>query len=172
MQAQTSQLVSNQHDCMQLYQEVVCPPWHSITHQMYAAFSSLHCATFYDMYLGVPMHVHLAACTDCFCWVLSRLSCFAKLRFISRNDNESLFIAEIQHFSRAAQGSCVPLRLAVCKLYPARYGRDDMTATFKADEHAPEIRVVDISELYTKLVTAVDGGKLCSMVYSNTSGLA
>ena len=47
-----------------------------------------------------------------------------------------------------------------------------MTATFKADEHAPEIRVVDISELYTKLVTAVDGGKLCSMVYSNTSGLA
>ena len=47
-----------------------------------------------------------------------------------------------------------------------------MTATFKDDEHALETRAVDISELDTKLVTAVDGGLLCGMVYSNTSGLA
>ena len=47
-----------------------------------------------------------------------------------------------------------------------------MTATFKDDEHVPDFRAVDISELDTKLVTAVDGGKLYGMVYSNTSGLA
>ena len=47
-----------------------------------------------------------------------------------------------------------------------------MTAKFKDDEHVPDFRAVDISELDTKLVTAVDGSKLYGMEYSNTSGLA
>ena len=46
-----------------------------------------------------------------------------------------------------------------------------MTATFKDIEHVRAFRAVDISELDTKLVTAVDVGKLYGMVYSNTSGL-
>ena len=44
-----------------------------------------------------------------------------------------------------------------------------MTAVMRDSQ--PEVRAVAISELDTKLVTAVEEGKLYGMVYGNTSGL-
>ena len=104
---------------------------------------------------------------------MHRVSFFVKLRFVSPSNRETLFIAEIQHFLRASHEGADAIRLAVCNLYPAQYGSrstDLMTATM--DQAHPEVCAVAISELDTKLVTAVDGGKLYGMVYGNTSGLA
>ena len=109
-----------------------------------------------------------------------RVSNFVKLRFVSRTGNESLYIAEIQHFLRAVNANGETLRLAVCKLLPARYGlpkmkptRDVMVATLSTagEDRVYEVSAVDISQLDTKLVTAKDGGKLFGIVYRNTSGM-
>ncbi len=117
----------------------------------------------------------MLSCCLLFC---SRVSFYAKLRFISRHGTESLFIAEIQHFLRAVNGAADVLRLAVCKLYPATYGLPDMrsvedimTATLQGRQ-AQTVLAVDISEFDTKLVTAKEGNKLYGLVYKNTSGMA
>ena len=94
------------------------------------------------------------------------MSCYAKLRFITQNGTENLYIAEIQHFLRVVNGDADVLRLAVCKLYPAKYGipgmratEDIMTASLN-NQAALEVLAVDISELDTKLVTAKEDSKL------------
>ncbi|DBB03152.1 TPA: hypothetical protein ACH3X1_013321 [Trebouxia sp. C0004] len=110
----------------------------------------------------------------------TRVSFYAKLRFITRHGSETLYIAEIQHFLRAVNGAADVLRLAVCKRYPARYGlpnmrstEDIMTAKFQhQDAHVQTVLAVDVSELDTKLVTAKEGNKLYGIVYKNTSGMA
>ena len=63
-----------------------------------------------------------------------RGSFYAKLCFVSRHDTENLFIAEIQQFLRVVNADAEVLRLAVCKLHPAKYGRveDVMTASLSS----------------------------------------
>ncbi|DBA87963.1 TPA: hypothetical protein ACH3X1_004948 [Trebouxia sp. C0004] len=108
----------------------------------------------------------------------TRVSFYPKLRFITRHGSETLYIAEVQPFLRAVNGAADVLRLAVCKLYPARYGLPDMrstedimTAKFQS-QNAQTVLAVDVSELDTKLVTAKEGDKLYGIVYKNTSGMA
>jgi len=101
-----------------------------------------------------------------------RVSFYAKLRFVSRHDTESLFIAEIQQFLRVINADAEVLRLAVCKLYPARYGRAEDVMTASLSSRTQQVLAVDISELDTKLVTATEGNKLFGLVYMNTSGMA
>jgi len=100
------------------------------------------------------------------------VSFYAKLRFVSRHDTESLFIAEIQQFLRVINADAKVLRLAVCKLYPARYGRAEDVMTASLSSRTQQVLAVDISELDTKLVTATEGNKLFGLVYMNTSGMA
>ncbi|DBA87950.1 TPA: hypothetical protein ACH3X1_004937 [Trebouxia sp. C0004] len=100
----------------------------------------------------------------------SRVSFYAKLRFVSRHDTESLFIAEIQHFLRVINADAEVLRLAVCKLYPARYGRVEDVMTASLSSRTQQVLAVDISD--TKLVTATEGTKLFGLVYSKMSGMA
>jgi len=64
------------------------------------------------------------------------------------------------------------VRLAVCKLNPARYGRAEHVMTDGLSSCTQKVLVVDISELDTKLVTATKGNKLFGLVYRNTSGMA
>ncbi|KAL3132138.1 hypothetical protein ABBQ32_008748 [Trebouxia sp. C0010 RCD-2024] len=59
----------------------------------------------------------------------SRVSYYAKLRFIRRHGKETLYIAQIKHFLRAVNGDGHVLRLAVCELYGANYGLPGMRAT-------------------------------------------
>ena len=101
-----------------------------------------------------------------------RVSFYAKLRFVSWHDTESLFIAEIQQFLRGISVDAEVLRLAVCKLYPARYGRAEDVMTTSPSSHIQQVLAVDISELDTKLVTAKEGTKLFGLVYKNTAGMA
>ncbi|DBB15652.1 TPA: hypothetical protein ACH3X3_003863 [Trebouxia sp. C0006] len=53
----------------------------------------------------------------------ARVSFFAKLRFVSWHDTESLFTAEIQQCLRGINADAEALRAAQCKLNPARNGR-------------------------------------------------
>ena len=110
------------------------------------------------------------------------MSFYAKLRFITRNGTENLYIAESQQFLRVINGDADVLRLAVCKLYPAKYGipgmhatQDIMTASLN-NQAALEVLAVDISELDTKLVTAKEDSnyklQLYGMVFCNTFGMA
>jgi len=64
------------------------------------------------------------------------------------------------------------LRLAVCKLNPARYGTAEDVMTASLSSRTQQVLAVDISELDTKLVTATEGNKLFGLVYKNTSGMA
>ena len=101
-----------------------------------------------------------------------RVSFYAKLRFVSRHDTESLFIAEIEQFLRVINADAEVLRLAVCKLYPARYGCSEDIMTASLSSQAQQVLAVDISELDTKLVTGKEGSKLFGLVYKNTSGMS
>ncbi|DBA87692.1 TPA: hypothetical protein ACH3X1_004699 [Trebouxia sp. C0004] len=96
----------------------------------------------------------------------SRVSFYAKLRFITRTGGEQLFIAEILHFLRAINPDGNVLRLAVCKVYAARY-RSSSTDIMSASLNTPKTLAVEVSELDTKLVTAKEGNTLYGMVYSN-----
>ena len=100
------------------------------------------------------------------------MSFYAKLRFVSRHDTESLFIAEIEQFLRVINADAEVLRLAVCKLYPARYGSTEDIMTSSLSSQAQQVLAVDISELDTKLVTGKEGSKLFGLVYKNTSGMS
>ncbi|DBB05418.1 TPA: hypothetical protein ACH3X1_012384 [Trebouxia sp. C0004] len=96
---------------------------------------------------------------------------YGKLRFITRTGGEQLFIAEILHFLRAINPDGNVLRLAVCKVYAARY-RSSSTDIMSASLNMPKTLAVEVSELDTKLVTVKEGNTLYGMVYSNTSGMA
>ncbi len=63
------------------------------------------------------------------------------------------------------------MRLAVCKLIPAKYedGEDILIANLASP--AQPVLAIDIAELDTKLVTAREDQKLFGMVYKNTSGM-
>ena len=106
------------------------------------------------------------------------MSYYAKLCFITQNGTENLYIAEVQHFLRVINGDAYVLRLAVCNLYPAKYGIPGMHATQNImtaslnNQAALEIVAADISELDTKIVTAKEDSKLYGMVFCNTSGMA
>jgi len=78
----------------------------------------------------------------------------------------------IQQFLRVINADAEVLRLAVCKLYPARYGRAEDVMTASLSSRTQQVLAVDISELDTKLVTATEGNKLFGLVYMNTSGMA
>ncbi len=106
------------------------------------------------------------ACSHC------RVSFYAKLRFVSWHDTESLFIAETQQFLRGISVDAEVLRLAVCKLYPARCSRAEDVMTASLCSHTQQVLAVGISELDTKLVTATEGTKLFGLVYKNTAGMA
>ena len=101
-----------------------------------------------------------------------RVSFYAKLRFVSWHDTESLFIAEVQQFLRGINAVAEVLRLAVCKLYPARYGRAEDVVTASLSSRLQHVLAVGTSELDTKLVTATEGTKLFGLVYKNTFGMA
>ena len=45
------------------------------------------------------------------------------LRFVSWHDTERLVVTESQQFLQFIKADAEVLRLAVCKLYPAEYGR-------------------------------------------------
>jgi len=75
-----------------------------------------------------------------------RVSFYAKLRFVSWHDTESLFIAEVHHFLRGINADAEVLRLAVCKLYPARYGRAEDVMTASLSSRTQQVLAVGISE--------------------------
>ncbi len=102
------------------------------------------------------------ACSHC------RVLFYAKLRFVSQHDTESLFIAEIQQFLRVVNAHAEVLRLAVCKLHPARYGRVEDVMTASLSSRTEQVLAVHISELDT----ATEGTKLFGLVYKKTSGMA
>lgn len=52
-----------------------------------------------------------------------------KLRFITRTGTQNLFMTEIQYFPRVVNGDGEVSRLAVCKLYPAKYGLPGLRGT-------------------------------------------
>ncbi len=87
-------------------------------------------------------------------------------------DTESLFVAEIQQFLRGISVDAEVLRLAVCKLYPARYSIAEDVVTASLSSRMQQVLAVDISDLDTKLVTATERTKLFGLVYKNTSGMA
>ncbi|KAL3132285.1 hypothetical protein ABBQ32_008866 [Trebouxia sp. C0010 RCD-2024] len=58
----------------------------------------------------------------------SRVSYYAKLRFISRFGMETPCIAQIKHFSQAVNRNGDVLRLAVCELFGACYGLSGVRA--------------------------------------------
>ena len=101
-----------------------------------------------------------------------RGSFYAKLCFVSRHDTENLFIAEIQQFLRVVNADAEVLRLAVCKLHPAKYGRVEDVMTASLSSRTQQVLAGDTSELDTKVVTATEGTKLFGLVYKKTSGMA
>jgi len=62
------------------------------------------------------------------------------------DDTESLFIAEVHHFLRGINADAEVLRLAVCKLYPARYGRAEDVMTASLSSRTQQVLAVGISE--------------------------
>ncbi|DBA77848.1 TPA: hypothetical protein ACH3X1_009202 [Trebouxia sp. C0004] len=75
------------------------------------------------------IHLHiftLASQGDELLWV----SHYAKVRFFTRTDREDLYVAAIQHFLRVVTDAVDSIRLAACKLVPAKYGHceDILTA--------------------------------------------
>ena len=101
-----------------------------------------------------------------------RVSFYAKLRFVSRHDAKSVFIAEIQQFLWVIITDVEVLRLAVCKLYSARYGRVEEVMTASLSSRTQQVLAFDISQLGTKLVKATEGAKLFGLVYRNKTGIA
>ena len=93
-----------------------------------------------------------------------------KLRLTNQRGRESLYIAEVQHFLRAVNGSGNVLRLGVCMLHVAQASKHDSgmvranLPSNDAQSQAVKVMAVDISELDTKLVTAKEGSKLFGMV--------
>jgi len=73
---------------------------------------------------------------------------------------------------RVVNADAEVLRLAVCELYPARYGRAEDVMTASLSSRTQLVSAVDISELDTKLVTATERNKLFGLVYKNLSGMA
>jgi len=98
-----------------------------------------------------------------------RVSFFAKLRFVSWHDTESLLTAEIQQCLWGINADAEVLRSAQCKLNPARYGRADNVMTASLSSCTQQVLAVDSSELDVKLgetqVVWPGPGK-------NTSGMA
>ena len=93
-----------------------------------------------------------------------RVSFGVKLRFVHQTQRAS---SQLWVKNAAAE----VLRLAVCKLHPARYGtaEDVLTASLTS---RTQVLAVDILELDTKLVTALQGNKLFKLVYRNMSRMA
>ena len=65
--------------------------------------------------------------------------------------------------------------MAVCKLNPARYGRAEDVMTASLGSCTQQVLAVDVSELDTKLVTAMRRHKLFGLfglVYQSISSMA
>jgi len=60
------------------------------------------------------------------------------------------------------------LRSAVCKLYAGRYSRAEGVMIASLSSHTQQVLAVDISELDTKLVTAMERHKLSGLVQAST----
>ena len=75
-----------------------------------------------------------------------RVSFFAKLRFVSWHDTESLFTAEIQQCLRGINADAEVLRLAQCKLNPARYGRAEDVMTASLSSRTQHVMVDDMTQ--------------------------
>ncbi len=89
------------------------------------------------------------------------------LRFVSWHDTESLFTAENQQCLRVINADAEVLRLAVCKLNPAIYGRDEDVMTACLSSRTQQILIA-----VTKLITTVERSTLSGLVYKNSSGMA
>jgi len=74
---------------------------------------------------------------------------YAKLRFVSHTQRAC---SQLQ-FLRVIDADAEVLRLAVCKLYRARYGTAEDVMTASLSSRTQQVLAVDISELDTKLVT-------------------
>jgi hypothetical protein len=96
-----------------------------------------------------------------------RVSHCAKIRFSTRTDGEDLYVAAIQHFLRVVIDAGDIIRLAVCKLY----GHCEDILTAKLASSKQQMLAMDIAELDTKLVTAVQNDRLFGLVYKNTPGM-
>jgi len=92
---------------------------------------------------------------------------YAKLRFVSHTQRAC---SQLQ-FLRVIDADAEVLRLAVCKLYRARYGTAEDVMTASLSSRTQQVLAVDISELDTKLVTTTERHKLFGLVYKNTSGM-
>ncbi|KAL0024476.1 hypothetical protein WJX77_008155 [Trebouxia sp. C0004] len=100
------------------------------------------------------IHLHiftLASQGDELLWV----SHYAKVRFFTRTDREDLYVAAIQHFLRVVTDAVDSIRLAACKLVPAKYGHCEDILTANLASSMQQVRAMDIAELDTKLVTVV-----------------
>ncbi len=117
--------------------------------------------------------VHLLMCLLTHSLTLSvcRVSHYAKVRFSTHTDREDLYVAAIQHVLRVVTDAGDIIRLAVCKLIPAKYGHCEDILTVKLASSMQQVLAMDIAELDTKLVTAVDNNRLFGLVYTNSSGM-
>ena len=91
-------------------------------------------------------------------WLSFRVSFYSEPRFITRTGTQNLFIADIQYFLRVVIGDGDVFRLAVCKVYPAKYGlpglravKDVMSASLSArgELEGHEVLAVDKSQNWT-----------------------
>ena len=64
------------------------------------------------------------------------------------------------------------IRLAVCKLIPAKYGHCKDILTVKLASSMQQVLAMDIAELDTKLVTAAENDRLFGLVYKTTFGMS
>lgn len=100
-----------------------------------------------------------------------RVSFRCKLRFLTRNENEQPFIAEVQHFVRATRPDGTVKRLAVCRLMKAAESAAGLLKVSSVQQAAREVAMVEVDMIDCKLVTAESAGCLYGMVYGNTSGM-
>ena len=80
-------------------------------------------------------------------------------------------MAEIQQFLRVVSSEQDLLRLAVCKLIPAKRGHCKEVLVANLASSSQQTLALDIAELDTKLVTAVGGNPLHGLAHKNTSGM-
>ena len=99
-----------------------------------------------------------------------RVSYLCKLRFLTRNLHEQLYIAEVLSFLRVVKTDGATKRMAVCKLFKATESGGLLKAT-AASQRAADTAIVEVDMVDCKLVTARDDGVLYGMTYGNTSGI-
>ena len=103
--------------------------------------------------------------TDC------RVSFSARLRFVSQHGTKRFVVIESQLFLQFIKADAEVLRLAVCRLYPAEYGRAEDVMTASLNSQAQQMLAVGISELHTMLVTGKEGSTLFGLVNNTMSGM-